>query len=644
MRRFAGAGGLVSPHKTAVRVPSQAELASLRQLQAHYAASEAAAPPAVKSSVAAARAAVLAHHKSFQVAVTEVSHKPLAQITGDVVPTVDAGAMAQAAAARAKKPLKTNLVAFSVRQRATPPARFLAAEANRENTGEGKTAAANGPTTNGTNQSGNNNATYPSSQFASPSAAAFSWRDRITAVKNQGGCGSCWAFAATGVLEAAEILFNGQPQTLDLAEQQLVNCVPVFGPGSENCGGNSSTNAYKFLKGSSHALESSVPYKASVLSCDGSAGAAAYAVDDWAYAGEDSASPTVDEIKSAIIAHGPISSSVHVSPAFQHYAGGVFDEDDPGATNHAVVLVGWDDAKGAWHLRNSWSERWGEGGYMWIKYGANKIGTRAAWISPVHPPQPPAPTFGDRYLTISNDSGEPLDVSVEGQTQAGAWVPAAPSANAAAFTFTVPTGGKLDVKRTDNKQFLTAKAARIWAKSKDGKRQWNQFKTADFVLAQAPYQAQKRERSTFHFGRAAAAEPTADEVFAQADGARKGGDSAKAEALFQKFADHFASDARIHDARFWLGYSQYAQKKYPDATMTLYNMVSSAPDGHPDIPFGTYFMAMSLAAQGDCGYAVRNFETVAYGEIGSPQDWIDSAKNNIKHLEADDGTICSSWD
>ncbi len=634
---------LISQHKLTVRVASPMELANMRQVQARYQINEKAAPAAVKTSVQQVRATIAQRHLSFQVGVTEVSHKPLAKITGEPATTPDPHAIAAAIEARSKKALKTNLVAFEVRKRASPPVRMLNAEAARENAGD-KTSSTTGPTTNGTNQNGKGNAGFPSSNFASPSAASFSWRERITGVRDQGDCGSCWAFAATGVLEAGEILFNNQSATIDLAEQQLVNCVPVFSPGSENCGGNSATNAFKFLQGSADAMESSVPYKSAVASCDSSTVSANYGVEDWGYAGDDPPHPTVDEIKAALIAHGPVSSSVRVTSAFQHYAGGVFDEDDNGQTNHAVVLVGWDDAKGAWHLRNSWSERWGEGGYMWIKYGSNNIGKNAAWVSPVHQPPPPAPTYNDRYLTLQNDSGEALDVSVDAQTGAGSWVPATPSPSAAAFTYSLAPGSKLDVKRTDTNQFLTAKAARVWAKSHDGSHQWSQFKAADFVLASAPYTAERRERATFHFGKAATTEPSADDLFLVGDTARKAGDSAKAEAAFQKFADHYASDSRVHDARFWLGYSQYSLKKYGESTMTLYRMVSAAPGGHPDIPFSTYFMAMSLAAQGDCGYAVRNFETVAYGEIGTPQDWIDAAKNNIKHLEADDGTTCSNWD
>lgn len=96
---------------------------------------------------------------------------------------------------------------------------------------------------------------------------------------------------------------------------------------------------------------------------------------------------TVPEIKRALLEHGPLVAGVHVTPAFRKYKGGVFAEysqtmtaKDP--TNHAVVIIGWDDTrgKGCWHVQNSWGLKWGDGGGMWIEYGSNNVAYFAHWV------------------------------------------------------------------------------------------------------------------------------------------------------------------------------------------------------------------------------------------------------------------------
>jgi cathepsin L len=85
-------------------------------------------------------------------------------------------------------------------------------------------------------------------------------------------------------------------------------------------------------------------------------------------------------MKQALCAYGPLSVCVRVTSAFQAYHSGVFNQNDPGAINHCVTLVGWNDAKGAWLIKNSWGTGWGMNGYMWIKYGSNSIGKLALWV------------------------------------------------------------------------------------------------------------------------------------------------------------------------------------------------------------------------------------------------------------------------
>lgn len=98
-------------------------------------------------------------------------------------------------------------------------------------------------------------------------------------------------------------------------------------------------------------------------------------------------SPSVRELKEALCEFGPSAVSVRATDAFAAYTGGVFNENASGAVNHAVTLIGWDDQKEAWLIKNSWHTNWGstcgygnERGYMCIRYGCNKIGYAAAWV------------------------------------------------------------------------------------------------------------------------------------------------------------------------------------------------------------------------------------------------------------------------
>ena len=99
----------------------------------------------------------------------------------------------------------------------------------------------------------------------------------------------------------------------------------------------------------------------------------------------------VDAIKQAIFDHGPVSAAVCVNTDFQGYTGGVFNPTKPcRQINHAIVLVGWDDSRGAWRLRNSWGPDWGEDGYMWIAYGKYYVGYSANYVV-YNGSTPPAP-------------------------------------------------------------------------------------------------------------------------------------------------------------------------------------------------------------------------------------------------------------
>ncbi len=225
--------------------------------------------------------------------------------------------------------------------------------------------------------------------------ATFDWRNHngrsyCSPVRNQGTCGSCWAFAAIGTVEST-LLINKFPDGLgvsvDLSEQWLISCT-----GAGGCGGGWHTRAYEYLMldglldfcGDSGAvLEVAFPYTESDSAC-GCPYTHPYSIYSWVVVGPDGGTPGVEQIKQAIMDYGPVSTCVRVTDAFQAYTGGVFNVCEEGEINHAVDLVGWNDnmgTAGVWILRNSWSSWWGESGYMYIEYGCSEIGYATCYVN-----------------------------------------------------------------------------------------------------------------------------------------------------------------------------------------------------------------------------------------------------------------------
>jgi C1A family cysteine protease/predicted secreted protein len=221
--------------------------------------------------------------------------------------------------------------------------------------------------------------------------STFDWCDQngCTPVKDQGECGSCWAFATVGALESALQLWQGL--TTDLAEQYLVSC----NTDGWGCNGGWWAHDYhqdKIPPSESQAgavLESSAPYQALDIPCGGPY-SHPYRIVSWQHVGSSYGIPSVEAIKQAIYTHGPVAVAICVDTAFHNYSGGVFQTNEvcEGDVNHAVLLVGWDDSVQAWLLRNSWGPGWGENGYMRIRYGTSNVGYAANYVTisdPFHP-------------------------------------------------------------------------------------------------------------------------------------------------------------------------------------------------------------------------------------------------------------------
>lgn len=199
-------------------------------------------------------------------------------------------------------------------------------------------------------------------------------------VKNQSQCGSCWDFSGTCVVEVAHNMagMGGGPEKMVLSEQYVLSCQRNGG-----CNGDDNVTVLQIAKSTGLPLTSDYgPYQGQSRSCNYKTGQSLWKIDDWGFADGSQGqgvTPT-DAIKAAIMQYGCVGSGIAADNAFSNIQGSqVFKGSGSRNIDHDIVLVGWDDSKGAWRLRNSWGTQWADGGYCWIAYGANQVGTEAVW-------------------------------------------------------------------------------------------------------------------------------------------------------------------------------------------------------------------------------------------------------------------------
>nr|AAO60046.1 midgut cysteine proteinase 3 [Rhipicephalus appendiculatus] len=191
------------------------------------------------------------------------------------------------------------------------------------------------------------------------------WRKKgaVTPVKNQGQCGSCWAFSTTGSLEGQH--FRKMRKLVSLSEQNLVDCMQKLG--NNGCGGGLMDNAFKYIKANKGIdTELSYPYNATDGVCHfkkSGVGATATGFEDI---------PARDENSwDAVAPVGPVSVAIDAShESFQFYSEGVLDEPECSSDqlDHGVLVVGYGtkDGQDYWLVKNSWGTTWGDEGYIYM--------------------------------------------------------------------------------------------------------------------------------------------------------------------------------------------------------------------------------------------------------------------------------------
>ena len=199
---------------------------------------------------------------------------------------------------------------------------------------------------------------------ALPSSVDWRTKGVVTPVKDQGGCGSCWAFSATETVESALAMAGGP--LLELAPQQLVSCAPNPDDcgGTGGCAGSTQPLAFDYVV-SAGGMESSkdYPYTARDGTCKTKKKEFVAGITGHV----DLPTNNYTALMDAVATVGPIAISVDAS--WGGYEEGVYTGGCGTTIDHAVQLVGYGEESGEmyWLVRNSWGTTWGEEGYIKIK-------------------------------------------------------------------------------------------------------------------------------------------------------------------------------------------------------------------------------------------------------------------------------------
>lgn len=203
-------------------------------------------------------------------------------------------------------------------------------------------------------------------------ADSIDWRQKgaVSEVKNQGQCGSCWAFSTVGALEGLHAVKTGK--LVEYSEQALVDCSHN---GNQGCNGGLMDYAFEYVEKKGIPTESKYPYDARAERCQN--------YDSSFKIGGFVDVPRQDPIQmKAALNVQPVSIAVAVNTDFQFYSSGVMDFTCPPNLNHGVLAVGYghDEELGQdyWLVKNSWGTGWGENGFFRLlrtdEYGPQQCG------------------------------------------------------------------------------------------------------------------------------------------------------------------------------------------------------------------------------------------------------------------------------
>ena len=230
-----------------------------------------------------------------------------------------------------------------------------------------------------------------------PSLKKWDWRvaGEVSGIRSQ-KWGTCWTYAAVASLESSYLLRNDL--SLDGSEQYLAYNSGGMSAKADEKPGGWCYKAVDYLVKAGTVTDAACP-DTGTYGVSAPVAKPPYGGVAWGFCHGANGMASVAEIKSALCEHGPVTTWIDAGGTFGAYGKGVYDDDDdkdPGhkVGGHFVTIVGWDDVRGAWLIKNSWGADWGSScgpdddkrgdpgkrGYMWIKYGCHGVGSDSTWI------------------------------------------------------------------------------------------------------------------------------------------------------------------------------------------------------------------------------------------------------------------------
>jgi KDEL-tailed cysteine endopeptidase len=207
---------------------------------------------------------------------------------------------------------------------------------------------------------------YSTHNAVVPSSVDWRQQGKVTSVKDQGQCGSCWSFSSTTTAESAWAIAGGQ--LIDLSEQQLVDCATGISYGSHGCSGGQMSGAFKYLIQNGQCALNAYPYVSGTTQVGGTC-QKCDPVTRFSTCYEITANDQV-ALTSAIVQQ-PVSIAIEADTKyFQLYSSGILTDAAKCGQNldHGVAIVGYGDDNGQkyYTVKNSWGTSWGENGYVRI--------------------------------------------------------------------------------------------------------------------------------------------------------------------------------------------------------------------------------------------------------------------------------------